>query len=520
MSADFPEALGRLEAAANLADLVAAAARTAPDKTALIDGARRLTWREFDAQVDAVAGAFAGLGLVPGDRVALALGNTLDFPIAYFGVLRAGLVALPTNPGNTAREVRHVLDDSGAAAVVAGPVAAPVVDEVLAEMSERPVVLTAGGASLAGARVLDELATEPAEHGPLPARGGEDLAVLIYTSGTSGAPRGAMLSHRALLADLAHVARIEPAPTRPDDVVLLVLPLFHIFGLNSGLGSVVAAAATGVLAERFDPADSAELIARNSVTGLVGAPPMYVAWSLLPDAAEVFASVRLAVSGAAPLSREVLMRFATAAGHRIHEGYGLTETSPSVTSTLCSFEPKPGSIGRPVPGVEVQLVDRSGSEVEPDDPGEIRVRGANLFSGYWPDGREGPDVDGWWGTGDVAVADDAGDLTIVDRRRELILVSGFNVYPAEVEAVLAAYPAVAEVAVLGIPHPYTGQAVKAVVVPKPGETVPVEALLVHAGRSLARFKCPTAVEVVDSLPHTATGKVSKGRLRDGQGAGA
>ncbi len=512
------DALARIASAGNLADLVASAATAAPDKTALVDGARRLTWREFDARVDAAAAAFAGLGLPPGGRVALALGNTLEFPVAYFGVLRAGLVALPTNPGNTAREVRHVLDDSGAAAVVVGPMAAPVLEEVLVDRAEPPVVLTAGGASLPGGKPFEQLLDASAEPGSSAAvaRGGEDLAVLIYTSGTSGDPRGAMLSHRALLADLEHVARIEPPPTQTDDVVLLVLPLFHIFGLNSGLGSVVSAAATGVLAERFDPAESAELIARHSVTGLVGAPPMYVAWSLLPNAAEVFSTVRLAVSGAAPLTREVLERFAATAGHRVYEGYGLTETSPSVTSTLCSFDPKPNSIGRPVPGVELQLVDRSGNEVEPDDPGEIRVRGDNLFSGYWPDGREGPDADGWWCTGDVAVADDAGDLALVDRRRELILVSGFNVYPAEVEGVLAGHPSVAEVAVLGIPHPYTGQAVKALVVPKPGETVPVEALLVHAGRSLARFKCPTSVEIVDALPHTATGKVAKGRLREGE----
>jgi long-chain acyl-CoA synthetase len=255
------------------------------------------------------------------------------------------------------------------------------------------------------------------------------------------------------------------------------------------------------------------------VSNLVGAPPMYVAWSLLPDAAEVFASVRLAVSGAAPLPPDVLKRFLARAGHLIYEGYGLTETSPSVTSTLCSFEPKAGSVGRPVPGVEVSLVDASGVEVDPDDPGEIRVRGANLFSGYWPDGREGPDVDGWWCTGDVAVADDAGDLTLVDRRTELILVSGFNVYPREVEYVLAMHPDVAEVAVLGIPHPYTGSAVKALVVPRLGEdgqpvALSTESLLVHAGKYLARFKCPTAIEIVPALPHTATGKVAKGRLRD------
>jgi long-chain acyl-CoA synthetase len=215
----------------------------------------------------------------------------------------------------------------------------------------------------------------------------------------------------------------------------------------------------------------------------------------------------------------VLRRFLARAGHLIYEGYGLTETAPSVTSTLCSFEPKAGSVGRPVPGVEVSLVDSSGAEVDPDDPGEIRVRGQNLFSGYWPDGREGPDAEGWWCTGDVAVADDAGDLTLVDRRRELILVSGFNVYPVEVEAVLGTHPDVEEVAVLGIPHPYTGSAVKALVVPRreaDGSPVALstEALLVHAGKYLARFKCPTTIEIVDQLPHTATGKVSKGRLRE------
>jgi long-chain acyl-CoA synthetase len=499
----------------NVADLVRRAAQLWPGKAALIDGPRQVTWGELDDRVDRAAVVFHELGLRPGDRVVLALGNTLEFPMAYFGALRAGLVATPTNTANTSRELDHVLQDSAASAVLIGPAAAAAFDEVLAGRAEPLLVLNAGGALTSTGRSFEDLLETTVASAPsASAAAGEDLAVLMYTSGTSGKPRGAMLSHRALLADLDHVSRIEPAPTELDDVVLLVLPMFHIFGLNSGLGMVVRAGATGVLSDRFDPVGSVELIRRHGVTGLVGAPPMYVAWSLLPDAAEAFATVRLAVSGAAPLSREVLMRFATHAGHRIYEGYGLTETSPSVTSTLCSFEPKPGSIGRPVPGVELQLVDRSGNEVEPDDPGEVRVRGDNLFSGYWPDGREGPDAEGWWCTGDVAVADEAGDLTLVDRRGDLILVSGFNVYPREVETVLATHPDVAEVAVIGIPHPYTGEAVKALVVPQPGATLSIESLLVHAGRSLARFKCPTAVEVVESLPHTATGKVSKGRLRD------
>jgi long-chain acyl-CoA synthetase len=294
--------------------------------------------------------------------------------------------------------------------------------------------------------------------------------------------------------------------------VLLVLPLFHVFGLNNGLGMVARAGATGVLVERFDAAATAELIGRHAVTNLVGAPPMYVGWSLLADPEVAFASVRLAVSGAAPLPPEVSQRFERVTGRRVHEGYGLTETAPSVTSTLCSAAAKPGSIGRPVPGVELQLIDRSGREVDEDDPGEIRVRGANLFSGYWPDGRDGPDEDGWWCTGDVAVADANGDLTLVGRRPELILVSGFNVYPREVEAVLSAHPDVAEVAVVGVPHPYTGESVKAVVVPVAGSSPSADDLLVHAARMLARFKCPTVVEFVPSLPHTATGKIAKGRL--------
>lgn len=504
----------------NVSELVRASARASGNKTALIDGSRSLTWAQLDERVDQAAVAIANLGLPAGSRVALALTNSLEFPVAYFGVLRAGFVALPINPEYTPREFTHVLGDSAAAVVLAGPTALESLLSAVSDLPQPPQVLTVGPREAAGQPNFDDLLTaakggQPAE----PSTGGEDLAVLLYTSGTSGRPRGAMLSHRALLADLGHVQRIEPPPTSPDDVVLLVLPLFHVFGLNTGLGMLAATGATGVLVDRFDPATTAELIRRHQVSNLVGAPPMYVAWSLLPDAGEVFASVRLAVSGAAPLSPDVLKRFLARAGHLVYEGYGLTETSPSVASTLCSFEPKVGSVGRPVPGVEVSLVDASGAEVDPDDPGEIRVRGANLFSGYWPDGREGPDADGWWCTGDVAVADDAGDLTLVDRRRDLILVSGFNVYPREVEYVLGMHPDVAEVAVLGVPHPYTGSTVKALVVPRRDEegtpvALSTEALLVHAGKYLARFKCPTAVEVVDALPHTATGKVAKGRLRE------
>ena len=304
---------------------------------------------------------------------------------------------------------------------------------------------------------------------------------------------------------------------RDDDVVLLVLPLFHIYGLNAALDMMAWHGASGVLVERFDPVDTLAVMRRHRVSNVVGAPPMFVAWSLLDDVGDSFASVRLAVSGAAPLPAEAVSRLLEATGHHVFEGYGLTETAPVLTTTLMSDVAKPSSIGRPIPGVELRLLDEDGAPVEDGDPGEITVRGDNLFGGYWPDGTGGADADGWFRTGDVAYADEDGDLHIVDRRRELILVSGFNVYPREVEDVLDRHPAIAEAAVIGIPHPYTGESVKAVVVLEPGMHLTADEVIAHCAKSLAAFKCPVAVEFANDLPHSLAGKLAKGRLREASG---
>jgi long-chain acyl-CoA synthetase len=441
------------------------------------------------------------------------LGNTPDFPVVYFGALRAGLVAVPVNTGYTRNELVHCLSDSGATVLVTTRSGADLALSVAEEVATlQHVVVADVDTAPAGATTLDALRhASPAAQSR---GGGEDLAVVIYTSGTSGRPKGAMLTHRALLANLDQCDRIDPPVMSPDDVVLLVLPLFHIYGLNAGLGAVAKKGATGVLSERFDPVETLEQIRRQAITNVVGAPPMYVAWSMLPDVGDAFTSVRLAVSGAAPLPSEVLHRFLDATGHHIFEGYGLTETAPVLTTTLMSEVAKPASIGRAIPGVELRLLDEQGRPVEEGDPGEIVVRGANLFSGYWPDAADGPDADGWFGTGDVAYVDDDGDLHLVDRRRELILVSGFNVYPREVEDVLVEHPDVEEAAVIGIAHPYTGESVKALVVLRSGARLSAEDVISHCATSLARFKCPTAVEFVAELPHSATGKVSKGRIRE------
>ncbi len=332
------------------------------------------------------------------------------------------------------------------------------------------------------------------------------------------------------------MAAVDPPIVSPGDVVLLALPLFHIFGLNAGLVAVAYHGACGVLVDRFDPARTLATISHHQVSVVAAVPQMYVAWGSQPDLAEHLASVRVAVSGAAPLDAAVARRFLETTRHPVFEGYGLTETAPVVATALASPVPKVRSIGRPIPGVEVRLVGSDGAEIarvtadglrgEIDDdfdddaggvpgtdPGEIVVRGANLFSGYWPDGAGGPDPDGWWPTGDVAYADADGDLFLVDRLGEMILVSGFNVYPHEVELVLTAHPGVAEAAVVGIPDSATGEAVTAYVVAVEGGAVSTDELNSHCERNLARFKCPTVIEFVAELPHSAIGKVRKATLR-------
>jgi long-chain acyl-CoA synthetase len=496
---------------AGLADLVRRAARSEPQHVAIISGERTVTWAQLDAAVDAAAAGFQSFGLMPGDRIVLMLSNSPDFVSAYFGSLRAGLVAVPVNPSFTAAELGSVLGISGARAIVFDRSGASSVRATAAPGLVRVVA----GAPAPGESAFASFSGVPRPHDIDP----ESLAVLLFTSGTSGRPRGAMLSHRALLASVEQVAAVsDPPAMTATDVVLVVLPLSHIYALNGTLAAATRAAATLVLAERFEPVGALELVRRYGVTNIAGAPPLYAAWATLAESdptgfRSAFAAVRLLFTGAAAMPPQTLARFTAAAGVGVFEGYGLTEAAPGVSSTLVTGRPKAGSVGRPFPGVEVLLLDADGEEVEDGDPGEILVRGANLFSGYWPDGSGGPDEYGWFATGDVAYLDEDGDLAIVDRRKELVIVSGFNVYPREVEEALASHPDVAEVAVVGIPDPDTGEAVKAFIVPRPGTSPDPEEIVRHAGTRLARFKWPAQVEVVAELPHSGSGKVAKGQLR-------
>ncbi|MEQ1786712.1 MAG: AMP-binding protein, partial [Acidimicrobiales bacterium] len=365
-----------------------------------------------------------------------------------------------------------------------------------------------------GVVALDDLlAAEPA---PVVERGADDLAVLIFTSGTAGSPKAAMLTHGNLLTNLEQCQAHPGRSQGRDDVVFGVLPLFHIFGLNVVLGLSFVAGATVLLVERFDPQSAVESIVNHGVTVVSGAPTMWAALAALPGTRPGdLATVRLATSGAAKLDPQVQRAIADRFGVGIVEGYGLTEASPVVTSGTGLTAPE-GSIGVPLPGVHVRLVDADGQDSLVGDAGELWVKGPNVFTGYWNDPTATAAAltpDGWLRTGDVAVVDDDGFLFLVDRVKDLIIVSGFNVFPAEVEEVIASHPAVAQVAVIGVPHPHSGEAVKAYVVVEPGVSVEEDDIIHHCEARLARYKCPQKVMFVDEIPLSTTGKVLRKELR-------
>lgn len=480
-----------------------------PDKTALVVAATgaTVTFGELDREADRVARGLAATGVSKGDRVALGMHNVAHFPFAYFGILRAGAVVVPLNVMLTEEEVARVLTDSQAKVTITAPPFADIVTKAAKKLNVR--VFSAASWDDIGA--VGETASDPDLTE-------DDLAVLAYTSGTTGEPKGAMLSHGNLLANLDQQMSIPEAHVTEDDVLFLALPLFHIFGLNVTLGLLVMNGAKGVLVERFEPVPTLDLIQRHKVTVLFGAPPMYTAWCATPGADQYdLSSVRLAVSGAAPLPADVLREFRDIFNVEIYEGYGLTETAPTLTSNRMTGKPRAGSIGKPLPGISLRVVDETGNDVELGDPGEIVVQGPNVFKGYWNRDEATDQVftDGWFRTGDIAVQDEDGYLYLVDRKRDLIIVSGFNVFPSEVEAALLRNPAVAEAAVVGQPHPYTGETVKAFVTLEAGRETTEQELIADVQIHLARFKCPTSIDILDSLPHLLTGKILRRALRAG-----
>jgi long-chain acyl-CoA synthetase len=460
-----------------------------------------LTYQELDERSAQVAALLAERGVERGDRVALMLPNVPQFPMLYYGVLRAGAVVVPMNPLLKAREIQYYLEDSGTRLLFAWEAAA-------AEAAKGAEAAGSGFVRVAPA-AFDRLLGEQAAMTGMASRSDDDTAVILYTSGTTGRPKGAELTHANLRRNAA-VSATTLFGLEPEDVVMGCLPLFHSFGQTCGLNAAVGSGACLTLVPRFDPARALAVIQRDRVTVFEGVPTMYAALLNHPRRGEFdVGSLRLCVSGGAALPVEVLRGFEDAFGCVILEGYGLSETSPVASFNHPDRQRKPGSIGTPIQGVELRLVGSLGEDVPGGEVGEIAIRGHNLMRGYW--GREEATreaiPDGWFRSGDLARQDDDGYFFIVDRKKDLIIRGGYNVYPREVEEVLYEHPAVAEAAVVGLPHPTYGEEVGAAVVLKPGaEATPAE-LRAFCRERMAAYKYPRQVWLEAALPKTASGKL-------------
>ncbi|AYE94637.1 long-chain fatty acid--CoA ligase [Mycobacterium paragordonae] len=475
-----------------------------PDRIALRCDDLTFTFAEFHTAAARVATLLERAGIEPGDRVGLMLPNTPAYAIAFFGIMYRGAVAVPMNPLLKAREVTYYLSNSGATALFATPSFAAEATAGADEVGARCWLVD--DAALAG--LIAEL---PVRQNPVQ-RGSDDVAVIVHTSGTTGKPKGAMLTHGNLGCN-AEVTVRTLAKITPDDVVMGCLPLFHVFGLTGALNSAVLAGATLTLIPRFDPRKALEVIERDAVTVFEGVPTMY---SALLGAAELAPgatrSLRTCVSGGAALPVQVLTDFEKAFGCTVLEGYGLSESSSAAAFNHPDRPRKAGSIGTPIDGVQMRVVDLNGAEVARGDTGEIQIRGHNVMKGYWnlPDATRATITgDGWLNTGDVGRVDEDGYFYIVDRTKDLIIRGGYNVYPREIEEVLYEHPAVAEAAVVGVPHDSLGEEVGAAVALKKDATVTAEQLRDHVKDRVAAYKYPRMVWLVDELPKGPTGKVQK-----------
>ncbi|MFM9614550.1 long-chain-fatty-acid--CoA ligase [Streptomyces niveiscabiei] len=498
----------------NLAGFLEDSAARHPERTAIVFGELRLTYAQVDGAAAQVANLLVAAGIRPGDKVALSMPNLPYFTFAYYGILKAGATVVPLNVLLKPREIAYHLRDSDAKALIAfsGTPELPIgqyAREAVAEADgvDLFVVDPASGLPWAGQPPAFETAVTDED----------DTAVILYTSGTTGRPKGAELRHRnmrdnVLIDDVLFGASVE----RPD-TFLCVLPLFHSFGQTVIQNGALAYGGTIVMLPRFEPAAALRLMLSENVTFFGGVPTMY--WALLGalddsvDVGTLARNLRVAVSGGSALPHEVHREFGERFGVTILEGYGLSETSPVASFSRLGQEPRVGSIGVPVPGVEMRLVGGDGSPLadDPDAIGEIAIKGHNVMKGYYKRADATAEVleDGWFRTGDLGRRDADGYYYIVDRAKDMIIRGGFNVYPREIEELLMEHPAVSLVAVIGFPHPSHGEEIKAVVVRKAGVEVTEAELVDWAKERLAAYKYPRVVEFAEALPMTSTGKILK-----------
>jgi len=508
----------------NLASILRTAALEHPNRPALVLGSMTMDYKTLHAYTQRFAGALRELGVKAGSRVALLLPNVPHFTIAYFGAHYAGNPIVPLNVLLTAEEIHYHLDDSEATVLVAweGFLEQAKVAFDRSESCHHLIVARADAMDVSapeGAVNMTALIGASAPMTDLTTTMPDDTAVILYTSGTTGKPKGAELTHFNLYYNADYMAvRLLPLSFGPPPVALVTLPLFHSFGQTVMHNAVLSVGGTLVLLPRFDPVTAANLMVAHEVSLFGGVPTMYFALLNHPDVQEmpIGESLRFCVSGGAAMPVEVMRAFDDRYHVNILEGYGLSETSPVASFNVLDRPKKAGSIGLPIRGVEFRLVDRDGGVItECDVPGEICIKGHNVMRGYWnrPEATAEVFTDGWFHTGDVATRDADGYYFIVDRKKDMIIRGGFNVYPREIEEVLYGHPAVAEAAVIGVLHTSHGEEVKAVVAFKEGQSATPEEIIAYCKERLAAYKYPRIVEIMDALPKGPTGKILKRELR-------
>lgn len=520
--------------------LLAGTAQRFPPRIATIFSGRRLTYQEIARAGEAFARGLRARGVRPGDRVAIMLPNVPQFVIAFFGALAAGAIVVPTNPLYTRHELGAQLADAGATVLIALDQLFPRVQAALPATDVHTVIATGIGEALParlralyalrrrregvrhtprGGVVLrfDDLMRGAPDSGPL-SIDPDDVAVLQYTGGTTGRAKGAMLTHRNLVANALQAYHWQGQDRQQEATVLCATPFFHVYGLTIGMNLSIAAGATMLLVPRFIPREVASAARKYHPQLFPGVPTMYLALgSLAGFSPREFGSLRVCISGASPLPEEVQRRFQEVSGTRLVEGYGLTEAGPVTHCNPVFGENRIGTVGVPFPDTDATITDPDTWEPLPAGAvGEITVRGPQVMRGYWRRPEETARVlrDGWLHTGDLGTVDGDGYFRVVDRIKDVIIASGYNVYPREVEEVLYAHPKVREAAVIGVPSAYRGETVKAVVVPKEGASLDAGEVIAHCRQTLAAYKVPTLVELRTELPKTLIGKVSRRELRD------
>jgi len=487
----------------NLASIVTESAAKVPDLPAIRLGDAELSYAALDDLSARMATLLTEKGLEAGDRVGVMLPNVPQFPIAYYGVLRAGGVVVPMNVLLKRREIAFYLEDSGSKLLLAW-------HGFMAEAE--------GGAADAG---VDLIEVEPesfaallAEREPTPGladTAADDTAVILYTSGTTGKPKGAELTHANLLRN-ADVSSRTTSEIAAGDVVFGGLPLFHSFGQTVSMNASLMVGACLTLVPKFDPGEALETMQRDRVTHFYGVPTMYGALLHHPERESYDTSaLRTCITGGASMPVEVLRGFEDAFGAIVLEGYGLSETSPVSSSNHPDRERKPGSIGTPLEGVEMKVFDEDDNEVAQGEVGEIVIRGHNIMKGYWqrPDATAEAMRGGWFHSGDMAKVDEEGYFYIVDRKKDLIIRGGYNVYPREVEEVLYEHPKIREAAVIGVPHDQWGEEIGAAIVLHEGEELEPDEVSAYVKERIAAYKYPRLVWFIEELPKGPTGKILK-----------